>query len=94
MMRTAVAILTLSGVLAMNPSGCTGGGPMPGQDEGAGCLVSGRAENSKNQWYIEVTCDRDDGSGLDKSTPLLPNNDARAWPACTMNAPWPDCKNG
>lgn len=92
--KIAAGVTGLVAALGPNTSGCTGGGPMPGQDEATGCLVEARAQNSKGQWYLGIQCDRAEGGPVDHSAVLLPGNDARAWPACTQAAKYPDCKNG
>lgn len=66
----------------------------PGQDQNTGCVVHERAENSKGKWYVGYECNRDDASGLDRGAELIPGNDPRGWPGCTMGAEWPACKNG
>lgn len=93
-MKMVIAALAASGlVLSVNPEGCTGGGPMPGQDEATPCVVENRTQNSKNQWYVGVQCNQPNGP-VQHSSHLLPNNDGRAWPGCQNGAVWPNCKNG
>jgi hypothetical protein len=78
-----IAALALSATLlagAGMDEGCSGGEPLPGQDES--CEVTARSTNSKGQKYTTVKC----SPGGNSSTTL------GWWPSCVVGAFWPACK--
>lgn len=79
----AKGVVVLAAVAAMD-QGCSGGEPLPGQDQG--CTVTARGTNSKGQAFVTVKCD----PGGNVSSDVVPG--PSSYPRCVVGTVWPTCK--